>query len=87
MGKAMFETPDDEDVEVDSDEVVRLSPGKEEGTTVIELESEQEVVVIGTGLEVAADLGLNPLEYIDAEDDDESIEDFVEDDDDDGDDD
>lgn len=80
MGKAMFETPDDEDVEVDSDEVVRLSPGKEEGTTVIELESEQEVVVIGTGLEVAADLGLNPLEYIDAEDDDESIEDFVEDD-------
>lgn len=81
MGKAMFETPDDEDVEVDSDEVVRLSPGKEEGTTVIELESEQEVVVIGTGLEVAADLGLNPLEYIDAEDDDESIEDLVEDDD------
>ncbi|MDE2621092.1 MAG: hypothetical protein KGL54_13095 [Sphingomonadales bacterium] len=85
MGKAMFETPDDEDVEVDSDEVVRLSPGKEEGTTVIELESEQEVVVIGTGLEVAADLGLNPLEYIDAEDDDESIEDLVEDDDEDDD--
>lgn len=85
MGKAMFETPDDEDVEVDSDEVVRLSPGKEEGTTVIELESEQEVVVIGTRLEVAADLGLNPLEYIDAEDDDESIEDLVEDDDEDDD--
>lgn len=78
MGKAVFETPDDDDVEVDSDEVVRLAPGREEGTTIIELENDEEVVVIGTELEVAAELGLNPLEYIDAEDDDESMEDFVE---------
>ena len=82
MGKTMFETPDDRDIEVDSDEVVRLAPGKEDGTTIIELDSEGEVVVIGTELEVAAELGLNPLEYIDAEDDDESSENLVDEDDD-----
>ncbi|MBC2651940.1 hypothetical protein [Novosphingobium aerophilum] len=81
MGKATFETPDEQDIEVDSDEVVRLAPGREEGTTIIELDTDGELVVIGTALEVAAELGLNPLEYIDAEDDDESIEDLVDDDD------
>jgi len=78
MGKATFETPDDQDIEVDSDAVVRLAPGKEDGTTIVELDDEGELVVIGTALEVAAELGLNPLEYIEAEDDDESIEDLVE---------
>ena len=62
MGKATFETPDDQDIEVDSDAVVRLAPGKDDGTTIVELDYEGELVVIGTALEVAAELGLNPLE-------------------------
>jgi len=82
MGKATFETLDGDDVEVDSDEVVHLAEGEEEETTVIELEDGSEVMVIATELEVAAALGLNPLEYIDPEDDDESIEELVDEDDD-----
>lgn len=79
MPKATFETPDGDDVEVDSDDVVHLSPGEEEETTAIELSDGEQVIVVATELEVAADLGLNPLEYIDAEDDDESIEGLVDD--------
>lgn len=82
MGKATFETPDGEDVEIDSDEVVHLGQGKEEETTLIELEDGTEVTVVATELEVAAELGLNPLEYIDPEDDDESIEGLVDEEDD-----
>jgi len=81
MGKATFETPDGEDVEIDSDDVVHLGQGKEEETTLIELEDGNEVTVVATELEVAAELGLNPLEYIDPEDDDESIEELVDEDD------
>lgn len=81
MGKATFETPDGEDVEIDSDDVVHLGQGKEEETTLIELEDGSEVTVVATELEVAAELGLNPLEYIDPEDDDESIEELVDEDD------
>ena len=81
MGKATFETPDGEDVEIDSDDVVHLGQGKEEETTLIELEDGNEVTVVATELEVAAELGLNPLEYIDPDDDDESIEDLVDEDD------
>lgn len=77
MGKATFETPDGEDVEIDSDDVVHLGQGKEDETTLIELEDGSEVTVVATELEVAAELGLNPLEYIDPEDDDESIEELV----------
>lgn len=79
MPTASFETPDADDVDVDSDEVVQLTPGEEEGTTVIELEDGSEVIVVATQLEVAAELGLNPLEYVSPEDDDESLEDLVED--------
>jgi len=82
MGKATFETPDGDDIEVDSDEVVHLAEGEEEETTVIELEDGSEVTVVATELEVAASLGLNPLEYIDPEDDDESIEELIDEDDD-----
>lgn len=77
MGKATFETPDGDDIEVDSDDVVHLGQGKEEETTLIELEDGSEITVVATELEVAAELGLNPLEYIDPEDDDESIEELV----------
>ncbi|QDM39650.1 MULTISPECIES: hypothetical protein [Bacteria] len=79
MPTASFETPDADDVDIDSDEVVQLTPGEEEGTTVIELEDGSEVIVVATQLEVAAELGLNPLEYVSPEDDDESLEDLVED--------
>lgn len=79
MPTASFETPDADDVDIDSDEVVQLTLGEEEGTTVIELEDGSEVIVVATQLEVAAELGLNPLEHVSPEDDDESLEDLVED--------
>ena len=77
MARASFETPDGEDVDIDSDEVVHVARGEEEGTTAIELEDGSEVVVVATQLEVAAELELNPLDYVDPEDDDESLEDIV----------
>jgi hypothetical protein len=77
MTRANFDTPDGEDIDIDSDEVAHLSLGQEEGTTLIELEDGSEVVVVATQLEVAAELGLNPLDYVDPEDDDESLEDLV----------
>jgi hypothetical protein len=78
MPKATFETPDGDDIEIDSDDFVHMQPGVEPETTVIELVDGDEVTVVATELEVAAELGLNPLEYIDPEDDDESIEALVE---------
>ena len=45
---------------------------------VIELEDGSEVVVVATQLEAAAELGLNPLDYVDPEDDDESLDELVE---------
>ena len=77
MARASFETPDGEDVDIDSDEVVHVARGEEEGTTAIELEDGSEVVVVATQLEVAAELELNPLDYVEPEDDDESLEDIV----------
>ena len=77
MPRANFDTPDGEDIDIDSDEVAHLSPGQEEGTTLIEMEDGSEIVVVATQLEVAAELGLNPLDYVDPEDDDESLEDLV----------
>jgi hypothetical protein len=75
--RANFDTPDGEDIDIDSDEVAHLSPGQEEGTTRVEMEDGSEIVVVATQLEVAAELGLNPLDYVDPEDDDESLEDLV----------
>ena len=77
MSRANFDTPDGEDIDIDSDDVAHLSLGQEEGTTLIELEDGSEVLVVATQLEVAAELGLNPLDYVDPEDDDESLEDLV----------
>lgn len=82
MPKVTFDTPDGEDIEVDSAEVVHISAGDEPETTMIELEDGDEIIVAATQLEVAAQLDLNPLEYIDPEDDDESIERMVDEDDD-----
>lgn len=77
MPVATFETPDGEEVEVDSDDVIRLRLGPEPDTTLIELEDGEDVVVVARELEVAAELELNPLEVIDPEEDDESIEALV----------
>ena len=57
MALGSFETPDSEDIEIDADDVVSLSADEEEGTTVIELEDGDEVTVVATQLEVAAELG------------------------------
>jgi hypothetical protein len=77
MPRANFDMPDGEDIDIDSDDVVHLLLGPEEGTTLIEMEDGSEIVVVATQLEVAAELGLNPLDYVDPEDDDESLEDLV----------
>jgi hypothetical protein len=79
MAKANFDTPDGEDIDIDSDDVIQLFPGEEEGTTLIELEDGSEVLVVATQLEVVAELGLDPLEYVEPEDDDESLEELVDD--------
>jgi hypothetical protein len=76
MPRANFDTPDDEDIDIESEEVVQLLPGEEVGTTVIELEDGSEVIVVATQLEVAAELGLDPLEYVSLEDDDDSLDDL-----------
>lgn len=77
MVRVTFETPDGDELDVDSDDVIELRTGEEEGTTVIELEDGEEVTVVATQLEAVAELGLSPLDYIRPEDDDDSIEDLV----------
>jgi hypothetical protein len=77
MAKATFETPDGDDTQIDAADVVGLAAGEEDETTMIELDDGSEVLVVATQLEVAAGLGLDPLEYIEPEDDDESIEGIV----------
>jgi len=77
MTTATFETPDGDDIKIDGDEVVQLTVGQEDETTVIELDNGDEVTVVATQLEVAAALGLNPLEFVDQDDDDESLERLV----------
>ena len=79
MPKATFETLDGEEIEIDSDDFVHMRAGEVTETTVIELDSGEEVTVVATELEVAAELGLNPLDYVEPEDDDDSIEELVED--------
>jgi len=77
MPRSNFDTPDGEDIDINSEDVVHLSLGQDEGTTLIEMEDGSKIVVIATQLEVAAELGLNPLDYVDPEDDDESLEELV----------
>jgi hypothetical protein len=77
MPVATFETPDGEEVDVNSDDVIHIRLGPDPDTTLIELEDGEEIVVVASELEVAAELELNPLEVIDPEDDDESIEGLV----------
>jgi hypothetical protein len=69
MAEASFDTPDGDDVTIDPENVSQLRAGEEEGTAVIELDDGSEVVVVATLLEVAAELGLDPLDYISSDDD------------------
>lgn len=71
MPIATLETPDEDDVEVDSNDVIGLRPGREPDTTVIERDEGDDVVVLGTPLEVAAELGLDPSEYVESDEDDD----------------
>ncbi|KQM21026.1 hypothetical protein [Novosphingobium sp. Leaf2] len=68
-----FETPDGEEVEIDPADVVDISTGTEPDSTTIELEDGDEIVVASTKIEVVAELGLNPLDYIDPEDEDDAM--------------
>lgn len=79
--KATFETPDGDDIEIDADSLASMRAGAEPETTIIELDDGDEITVVATELEVAAELGLNPLDYVDPEDDDETLEALVEGDD------
>ena len=78
MPNAKFTTTSGQEIEIDPGEVVHLAQGPDEDTTVIELDSGKKVTVEATELEVAGDLGLNPLDFVAPEDDDESIQDLVE---------
>lgn len=70
MPIAKFETPEGDEVEVDPADVVNISEGAEDETTTIELDSGEEITVVATRLEAAAELGLDPLDFVDADDDD-----------------
>ena len=76
MPIAKFETPDGDEIEVDPADVVNISEGREDETTIIELDDGDEVVVVATRLEGAAELGLDPLDFVDPDEDDEPAEDY-----------
>jgi hypothetical protein len=80
MPIAKFETPDGDEIEVDPADVVNISEGREDETTIIELDDGDEVVVVATRLEVAAELGLDPLDFVDPDEDDEPAEEYDDDD-------
>jgi len=66
--KAIFETPEGEDIEIDSEDVVGIRPGELEETTVIELDDDEEVTVVAGKLEAIATLGLDPLDHVELDD-------------------
>lgn len=80
MPIATFETPDGDDVEIDPGDVAKIRAGEDEDTVVVELEDGNAVIVVATPREVAAELGLDPLDVIDAADDDETVESLDDDD-------
>jgi hypothetical protein len=69
MPKASFYTPDGYEIDIGSEDVVDMIAGDDSDTTVLELEDGSEIVVVATTIEVAAELRLNPLDYLDEEDD------------------
>ncbi|TCM14405.1 hypothetical protein EDF56_11350 [Novosphingobium sp. PhB165] len=67
MAKFMFETPDGDEVMVNSMQVVALVEGRDDQVTIIELEDGEEVSVLATRQEVVAHLDLDPLEFLSGE--------------------
>lgn len=72
MPTATFETPDGDEIQVDASDVVDLAAGKAPGTTIIDLDDGEEIIVVATRRETVAALDLNPLDFVDLIDEDES---------------
>lgn len=77
MKKIEFKTVDGETISIDPATVTAMAPGINEASTRLTTEDD-DVVVLGSELEVAAKLQINPLDYIKEGDDDESIEELIE---------
>lgn len=75
MPSATFETLEGDEIEVDPAEVVGIAEGTEDDTTIIELDDGQEITVVAAPVEVVAELGLDPLEFLDLDQDEASDED------------
>ncbi len=67
MPKYTFETPDGEEIEVDSINVVDLTEGRDDQVTVLELEDGDEIAVLATRQEVVTYLDLDPLQFLSGE--------------------
>lgn len=81
MPKFLFETPDGDEVLVNSVEVVDLGEGRDDQVTVIELEDGEEISVLATRREVVTHLDLDPLQFLSGEyESDDLPEDFDDDD-------
>ncbi len=81
MPKYMFETPDGDEVEINSVEVVDLAEGRDDQVTIIEMEDGGEVSVLATRREVVTHLDLDPLQFLSGEyEGDDLPEDFEDDD-------
>lgn len=81
MPKFLFETPDGDEVLVNSVEVVDLGEGRDDQVTVIELEDGEEISVLATRREVVTRLDLDPLQFLSGEyESDDLPEDFDDDD-------
>ena len=77
MTKAKFKTLDSVEVEIDGKDVTSMSPGTNDASTRV-VTKDEDFVILGTELEIAAALGFNPLDVVAPEDDDASIEELVE---------
>lgn len=62
------------DIDINSEEVIHLSLGQDEDTALIETKDGSKIVVIATHLEVAAELGLNPIDFVDPEGNNETLD-------------
>jgi len=80
MPKYTFETPEGDEIAVDSVDVVDLSDGRDDQVTILEMEDGDEIAVLATRQEVVTYLDLDPLQFLSGEYfEDEMPEDFDED--------
>ncbi|WP_395336974.1 hypothetical protein WBP06_21130 [Novosphingobium sp. BL-8H] len=77
MPKYTFETPEGEEIAVNSVDVVDLSEGRDDQVTILEMEDGDEIAVLATRQEVVTYLDLDPLQFLSGEYfEDEMSEDF-----------